>query len=384
MKTIRFFKIKTLLFVLFGCITTGCSKDNPEIDINYSYIKFSYDISSLKQNSVVISDNGEYARQLAYNTDLYIENLIMINYFEVLSDLTIVEMGETLGFIRISNNQINIYKKDSKASAETLIETVTLSSPLEKGIIYNIGFSKQYNNVSFFLKKDETTIFEQKYSIYSQTNKWRMCCRPFIKINKGSIRITKSLISSGYKENPKVSIFGDSFVEGWALVQFGNDSSHKWSTLLAKDIGLDNCFIEGIGGESINSSWVSRFVTLNNWFKAKYVIISIGTNNQDIDEYKKNMTQVINMIKENNQTPILITVTPRAGYDFSRTGSLINDWVRSSEEKYIDMYKAVTKEDDPTSWKDGCVLPDNIHPTIEGYKKMYDQLKLDCPFLLGK
>lgn len=378
-------KIKISLAFLFLIYSlSSCSKeDEISINTNYSYIQFSHKDSNISQNTLKLSDQRDLIQQLAINFDLNIEDMNMLSSFEISSDSNIViKTGETYGFMKIANNRIEIYKIDPGSNNQILIEASSPKFTFEKGQVYNVGFRKTYREVTFFLKKAHDTIFEKQYNIYDQTNKWAMWGKPFILIEKGSINITQSLITSDYIDMSKISIYGDSFVQGWALVTTGSDISHKWSTLLANNIGFDNCFIEGVGGERVCQSWYNKFKTLNSWHKSKYVILSIGTNNKDFNEYKEFMTKAIDLLKQNNQVPILITVTPKFGYDFTKTGALINDWIKSSGEKYIDMHKAVTKENDPTSWKDGYVLYDNIHPTIDGYKMMYDQLKIDCPFLI--
>jgi lysophospholipase L1-like esterase len=309
------------------------------------------------------------------------QDILFTTTFEILTDAPIIiSTGRTLGYIKIHNKQIELYKSSSGYNSAELNEQFDLSS-LQKGISYDIGFHKTITGITFFLKGGSLT-FEKTYDIDKNYMQNVMRGKPFFEIESGSIRIYKSILSANYNNSPKVSVFGDSFIEGIALNQYGLNLSNRWCVKLANKIGVKDCFLDGKGGEKVSIEWLNRLKLENSWYKSEYVILSIGVNSYDnIVEYKQYMKQIIDYLKNNGQIPILVTVTPRSTFEYNSTTRIINDWVKSSGEKYIDIHKAVTKEEDASKWKDGYVLPDGLHPTIFGYEAMYEQVKKDCLFL---
>lgn len=362
----------------------SCSKENSEYsEIDNNYIKFLHNGENANFSTKDFIVEGTGKKLLFFNQDLYMQDISLFTTFEVLTNAPIiVSTGKTLGYIKISNNYIEIYKATSDYRSIELNEQFDLSTSIQKGVTYNIGFHKTITGITFFMKGGSIS-FEKNYKIDHDFLQNIMRGNPFFEIESGSIRIHKSILSADYNKMPRVSIIGDSFVEGIALNQFGLSLNNRWCVKFANEIGVRNCLIDGKGGESVCQSWLDRLKLENSWFKSKYVILSIGTNNYaNIDQYKYYMKLAINYLKNNGQIPILVTVTPRFAFNYDSTTRIINNWVKTSGEKYIDIHKAVTKDNDASQWKDGYVLSDGIHPTVAGYDAMYEQVKLDCPFLL--
>lgn len=204
----------------------------------------------------------------------------------------------------------------------------------------------------------------------------------FFAVDKGAVRVYKSYLSSEYKKNPRILVIGDSFIEGMASPQYGYPINIRWCVKMAEEIGIDNCVIDGIGGDAVSEQWFNRLKRECTWFTPKYVIMSMGTNNYMREgEYLEYMSNAISMLKDKGIIPILVTVTPRYDSSGSPVPERINKWVKESGKHYIDIHAAVTRPDDPARWRDGFILPDGIHPTAAGYDAMYERIKSDCPFL---
>ena len=78
--------------------------------------------------------------------------------------------------------------------------------------------------------------------------------------------------------------------------------------------------------------------------------------------------------------PILTTITPFNNDARKSVRDAVNSWVRNSGYLYVDICKAVTNEEQD-SWKSGYVMTDNIHPTVQGHKAIYDAFIEELPEL---
>ncbi|MBS7255041.1 SGNH/GDSL hydrolase family protein [Flavobacterium branchiicola] len=309
-------------------------------------------------------------------------DISLVTEFEILDNTpVIISTGKSLGFMKIENNKIEIYKSNFRIKSTEFNETILLSNSLKKKTLYKIGFNKTINGVTFFLKGGDIS-FEKYYGVDDDVFQNAMRGQLFFEVHSGNIKVYKSYTSSNYNKQPKVSIYGDSFVEGVDLKTFGSSLNNRWCVKFANEIGINNCFIDGKGGESLSKEWLNRMKLENTWFKSEYVILCLGTNNyKTINDYIAYMSQAITYLKNNNQVPILVTVTPHPDFEYNLTAGKINNWVIASGEKYIDFHKALTKSDDVSQWEDRYIQPDGIHPTVLGYNAMYNQLKKDCPYI---
>lgn len=337
-----------------------------------------------QKNIALLASNVDNACQLKYKSYTTAERLLFSVTFEVVSQNPQIRIGRDMGgFMEVMDEKINVYRLDSSLTNYELHETFDLPFQFLVGQKYCVSCEKndanklQYSIVSadnFFeieYEKDKLTRDERRVAIGWGT--------PFFGLSDGNIIITDAVISSKYAPFPKLSIWGDSFVEGTSMIDSGLEN--RWCAILADKIGKEYCPIIGKGGERIDASFISRFKVENSWYNTPYVIISLGTNN-DTDTYKKYMPQLISYIKKNNQIPILVTITPHPGFDYQTTTKAINDWVKESGEIYIDMHKAVTDPNNPSKWKLGYVQSDGVHPTSLGHIAMFRQIKIDCPFLI--
>ena len=55
----------------------------------------------------------------------------------------------------------------------------------------------------------------------------------------------------------------------------------------------------------MSDEFINRFKIENSWYKTKYVILALGTNNYlDVEKYKKYMLQAISILRNNGQIPV--------------------------------------------------------------------------------
>lgn len=385
--TDRCFLVITFFIFTSVIFYSSCSKD--EMDINTDYIRFyKEEPLSLQPLELNIQPKTKIS-QFVFASEVYTENLDLTTLFESLSDANLfISTGKTLGYINICNDRLQIYGAAKGLHDVELKEEEILPFTIKRGSFYSVGFQKTTDSLTFFLRNltADNKIFQsftKTYKVSTSPYQTLMWGKPFFTVLEGQIRIHNSWITTDY-EKPTISIFGDSFIEGGFLMFNNVGLQHRWCAKLATMLGEDRCFIDGKGGEKMSDDFIRRFKIENAWYKSNYVILSLGTNNySDIGEYKRCMQQALDIMRLNKQTPILVTVTPRPDHDYMTTAKLINDWVKKSGVRYIDMHKAVTQKDNPDKWIDGFVMYDGIHPGPQGYSAMYKQIQLDIPELFN-
>ena len=107
-------------------------------------------------------------------------------------------------------------------------------------------------------------------------------------------------------------------------------------------------------------------------------------NNNDSDTaisapWKPATDECIAICEEYGIIPILTTTpnTPKV------KNSLKNDYVKSLGYRYIDFAAAVAGEELGSSWTQGMISGDNVHPSPSGAKALYEQVIKDFPEIMG-
>lgn len=368
-----------LLFLL------ACSKE--EMNKFEGAIPFYKGGASNLRASTLDGKEGIQNSIFTFASNIYTDELSQEVIVRILSDDIFLSLGKDLGFMNVTKNQVDIYKS-SKDYQATLNDSHLLPFTLDKGMLYSIGFDKKEDSVSFYVREIDMDMnvlkeFKKNYTTKEVPYQSLMWGKPFFAVRSGEVKLLDSWITTPCHD-PILSIFGDSFIEGTALLINGIDRKYRWSSMVVSALGKQRCLVDGKGGEKMSEDFVKRFEIENLWYKTKYVILALGTNNyQDVKEYKKYMLQAISILKSNGQIPILLTVTPRKDRDYEPVQE-INSWIKSMNIRYIDMHKAVTDENDPMRWKENYLLYDGIHPNPEGYKAMYEQVRKDLPEIFNK
>ena len=96
--------------------------------------------------------------------------------------------------------------------------------------------------------------------------------------------------------------------------------------------------------------------------------------------YKKATEEMLAICEEYEITPILCTIpnTPTA------INVHKNEWVKASGYRYVDFAKAVGAEEKGSSWYEGMLGGDKVHPAPLGAEAHYQQLKKDIGDILVK
>ena len=114
--------------------------------------------------------------------------------------------------------------------------------------------------------------------------------------------------------------------------------------------------------------------------RPKYIVLLLGMNNADTEtgyneNWKTALDSVLEICENIKATPILATIpnTPTVSNYYK------NQYVRESGYRYIDFAKAVGAEALNSSWYDGMLSTDNVHPTVFGARALAMRLLADLP-----
>lgn len=188
-------------------------------------------------------------------------------------------------------------------------------------------------------------------------------------------------MSAKVNPNPTIAIFGDSYTEGWALTIYGDV---RYASLIRNQMLKGQVSISCRGGEGTTGLLEKMDMDLS-MIKAKYTLLSIGINdvygNQTtFEQYKANMSKIIEKVRNNGSIPILVTILKadptNPMYD------QINDWVRNySGCRYVDFNKVFSLSDGTKNT--ALFLTGDIHPNVAGNQKMADKFMLDCDYVFS-
>ena len=171
----------------------------------------------------------------------------------------------------------------------------------------------------------------------------------------------------------KLVVVGHSFIEGNSIP---SDKDKRFASLLCNSIGDRKTIILGQGGASV-SSIKPHIDKEMKWLKdAKYVLFCIGTNDIDSQATCTGLQYIDDAATKNGIRTIWLTVPPK--YGTGDNHPVINDYIRS-HFRYVEI-KDVFYNNDGVLDKN-MFLSDNIHPSIEGHKRIYNLIRARCSFL---
>ena len=171
-----------------------------------------------------------------------------------------------------------------------------------------------------------------------------------------------------------VWLLGDSY--------FNGGSEARWTSYMLK-AGYTDVLLSGYPGRN-SAAGLTDFKQMLKHGTPKYAVWCLGMNNGDSAtannaSYLECVTEFIRLCEENGIIPILSTIpcTPTVN------NYLKNEWVKNSGYRYIDFARAVGGEEVGSSWYDGMLYTDNVHPGVPGAKALYAQFLVDFPEIMG-
>lgn len=175
--------------------------------------------------------------------------------------------------------------------------------------------------------------------------------------------------SGDFRKN--VWVFGDSYV---------SISPDRWTYYLKDDEYLENIFLNGYSGERSPVALDAFKNALNYYGTPKYIVWELGMNDgsdgdlSPEETWLQTIEEVLTLCEENSIVPILATIPTVPLVNNERK----NYYVRNSGLRYIDFAEAVGAQNNGT-WYNGMLSDDNIHPTVNGAKALYQRVLLDFP-----
>lgn len=327
----------------------------------------------------ITANNLTNQQQVLHPVYTTIERMLFSTTFTVTAANTIIRIGKGYCYAQISGNTMTVYKINDALTGSVLHDTVTLPFSITNGVKYKFTIYKLDAYRLRYSITSTTNDFEKVYDQRSgiSLNVVRAWGNAFFGVNNGTVIVHSAIIATGYDKNTSVSFWGNSFLDAGNLLANGGRMEDRYADLVAQRIGYRNCPIMARTGHALDAAFVTRFTVENSYFKSKYVFMGMGTNNTTVSSYTTYMQQCINEAKANNQTPILVTVTPRPDVNYNTVTKVINNWVKASGEKYVDICAAVT--DGNGVWIPAYVTADNIHPNVAGNLAMFRKVLIDVP-----
>lgn len=146
-------------------------------------------------------------------------------------------------------------------------------------------------------------------------------------------------------------------------------------TQLRDTYGVDSFAIIAQAGDDFEDIMPSVEAALN-FGTPKFLVCAVGMNTAYPAVYFYYLSKLQNICRSRGIILILCTIPwPENG-----TKSGINDIVKESGERYIDLYAAVSSDDNGTWYEGYC--DDGVHPTVVGAKAMAARIMLDLPEIL--
>nr|DAM59050.1 MAG TPA: hypothetical protein [Caudoviricetes sp.] len=170
--------------------------------------------------------------------------------------------------------------------------------------------------------------------------------------------------------NADVFAFGDSYIT------LGDSARYPKYVL---ERGYSNIMMIGYGGIS-TKEMLPIFRRVLDIYKPKYIVWCLGMNDTSDGttfptDWKNGIDEVLSACNHNNIVPILATIPCVPSIDHTKK----NAYIKNSGWRYIDFAKAVGAENAGSSWYNGMLSEDNVHPTALGAQALASRFMVDVP-----
>lgn len=268
--------------------------------------------------------------------------------------------GENNGsFVRIDGTNIQYYVWTGTPSTAT-----RFGDPVPHGLTIS-GFLDVVFSVS--PKKMETCIVTAT-GMFKETHNYATLREqfgyPFVTCGENTAFSDVSLRCTADRFRFPIWFVGDSYTslyeQRWPFQLINND--------------FTKFLLCGLAGGS-SPTMYTQLQKLLTFGAPKFLVWCLGMNDE-FWVWKDNVIKVEKLCRTYGMELILQTIPwPTDG-----TKALINDYVRNSGYRYIDVYKAVSSDNNGT-WYDG-MNSDGVHPTILGAKAIAGRVLTDFPEIL--
>lgn len=250
---------------------------------------------------------------------------------------------------------INLYKKTEQKS----YYIITITN--ERGVLYSKTIYADYTG-------EEDTENEANGSDIGYA--WGKVCYYSL---VGSMRVSN--VTYGYPVNynhVKLVCVGHSFIEGNSI---WSNKDKRFSALLCSDLGTNNTMILGQGGASTTTVMQHLEKELSWLSNANYVLFCIGTNDLDSTDNANRLGEIEMVAESYNIKTIWLTIPPRK--DAGEDHPIMNNYIKE-HFNYVDINPAFYTEEGSI---DTSAYVDNVHPTVDTHKRIYEIIKAHCQYL---
>lgn len=344
---------------------------------------------SVGADGIAISSSGGWGNSALYNkyttidrvsTRALIQVITTTSIFSIIRKPTGLSQFGTVAQVDLTAMRLNFYASwDGSTTVPSVAKFVAIPFSIVANRKYLVELTK-VKAISVFTFTDETNPANTISLSFNQETEGisaigRQWTSPGVMFNSGSIKLKRFTYATAFPNAPKLLITGHSFVEGYALIDQG-DVSKTYSNLMY-DALIGNVAIAGRGGETITSINTRDDI---NFFSPTYHLVDIGSNDTVYATWLSGIQTYIAKIVANGAIPVLATIVPRS--DRQAFINQCNDWIRlTSGYNYVDFAKAVTVGNDGITQDASLFWTDSVHPNIAGNAKMFQQLKIDAPYL---
>ena len=267
-------------------------------------------------------------------------------------------------YVVIDNTKVEVYDYTTKA-------TLKLSQEHGLNIIGDVKITMVSNNADGLT----ITITTESGTFTPTRASWAGGCHGMIEMESVGSQLSNVTLAWNCDDYEKdIWVFGDSYL--------GMSNKSRWPYYILSS-GYDNCLYSGYPGSKSESMY-------NDWKNAlthgtpKYAVWCLGMNNEDPDDginvsWKECVDLFIADCNERGIIPILTTIpnTPTMNNIYK------NEYVRNSGYRYIDFASAVGATEANSSWFDGMLSSDNVHPSNTGAQALAQQVLKDFPEIKG-
>lgn len=266
--------------------------------------------------------------------------------------------GSSLGyFVRVDSTYIDIRKYTGTGTNSTSISKqahgLTIASFIT--VIFTIKYKKFTVNIvssdgQFNYSMDDELREQYGYA--------------FVEVLDGAVVTNAVLRIVSDRMRKPVWIVGDSYTSIY---------QQRWPYQLINSYGIDQFTVIGLAGGTSDD----MFPALQNallYGTPKFLVWALGMN----DSYWKwkDIAIKVEMLCRSLGIELILQTIP---WPTDGSKASINNYVRSSGYRYVDVYAAVSSDDNGT-WYDG-MLDDGVHPTTFGAKAIAGRYLVDFPEL---
>lgn len=215
-------------------------------------------------------------------------------------------------------------------------------------------------------------------------------CSVFV-TTKGGFFIKKDLDWNGCTESVKVESISGTLTNlklTWQVSDynhktwcFGDSYFDYWIPIIKTRFGLNGYMLDSHSGRNSKQALTSFKLAIKKAIPQN-VLWCMGMNDPDTDaeinaSWKNTYDELSAICEEKGINLIIATIpnTPDRNHTFK------NALIKASGKRYVDIAHAVGADTYPSSWYDGMIASDNVHPGSIGSKVIANEMIVECPEL---